>query len=158
MFFFCACGGENAILRRRGHHRFTFSGFQTLFRKLKFSSFFGCRNQFVPPSCDVGSRRRSHHINPFILIEFPQIGYFGLIEHSDPNLQKMQNFRGKVIDKRKSGNFPRRGRPGGKMEESASHHVNDNEMCFLVRLRRRECNVKAPGASPDHFFRFPDTF
>ena len=46
MFFFCACGGENAILKRQGHHRLTFSGFQTCFRKLRFSSFFVRREQF----------------------------------------------------------------------------------------------------------------
>ena len=44
------------------------------------------------------------------------------------------------------------------MEESASHHVNDNEMCFLVRLRRRKCNFEAPGPSPVQFFVFLNIF
>ena len=44
------------------------------------------------------------------------------------------------------------------MEESASRHVNVNEMCFLVRLRRRKCNFDAPGPSPVQFFRLPSIF
>ena len=39
------------------------------------------------------------------------------------------------------------------MEESASHHVMQ---CFLLRLRRRKYNFKAPGPSPVDLFGFPD--
>ena len=64
----------------------------------------------------------------------------------------------KVMDFEESQVSARRAGQTGGMEESASHHVNDHEMCFLVRLRRRKCYFEASGPSLVYFFRFPDTF
>ena len=64
----------------------------------------------------------------------------------------------KDIDSVEPAHSARRAGQQTKMEESASHHVNDNEMCFLVRLRRQNCNFEAPGPSPVDFFGFQTCF
>ena len=57
----------------------------------------------------------------------------------------------KMLPFLKNAEIRPKGRPGGKMEESASHH-------FLLRLRRRKRIFNAPGPSQIHFLKLWTNF
>ena len=132
-----------------------FFRFRNIFQKIEISSFldaffhFGTTSRFRKPwtlSIWIGQGKCN--------LQWPNLAHDASKTSACPWNRKHE----KVTRFWKWSSLARRASQETKMEESASHHVNVNDMCFLVRLRRRKCNFKAPGASPVHFFRFPDTF